>query len=436
MRLVEDVVEDVRARLEVAGDARPELRRVLGVGQWQQRALEVGRAIGADDVQLEDRDHALLAELVDVAPDRLAIRRAREGGVQRRDVAEPAVLAERDAHGVDRPRPHGEHRPRRLGEVRGVVARAVEDRVALRAGGARDRAGELAAGAVDAAQLDRLPGCVDEVGTRDLDHRRGARRRRQEDEEAARGADGAGEEMTCGNRAAKVHMRVESRRCTPDTWTAAGGQPRLPYSPSPPASWSYARSAATRSRATSSVAVLFGQQSGQRDEEDRAVRPPQRAGDDPGHEVVVGRAGRLGDHGGDRGGARLPPHGQALLQRSAAANDLGDGEQVLVPAGDEVVDHRVGQRAEDVEDGGAGWALGDVGGEAHDALLAAGEGEVLLRGEVVEDRLLRDVGGRRDLGDGDGVEAALGEEPARGGGDRLAGGALLARAQTLGLLCA
>ena len=53
-------------------------------------------------------------------------------------------------------------------------------------------------------------------------------------------------------------------------------------------------------------------------------------------------------------------------------------------------------------------------------------------GEVVEDRLLGDVGGRGDLGDGDGVEAALGEQAARGGDDRVARGALLALAQALG----
>src|SRR5207237_1101895 len=46
------------------------------------------------------------------------------------------------------------------------------------------------------------------------------------------------------------------------------------------------------------LAVLSGQQPGQRGAEDRPVRPPQRAGDDAGHEVVVARTGRLGDRGG------------------------------------------------------------------------------------------------------------------------------------------
>jgi hypothetical protein len=68
-------------------------------------------------------------------------------------------------------------------------------------------------------------------------------------------------------------------------------------------------------------------------------------------------------------------------------------------------------------------------------MLAPGERKVLLRREVVEHRLLRDVGGGRYLGDGDGLEAALGEEPAGGGGDRLARSALLALAQALSLSC-
>src|SRR6185295_19166804 len=38
------------------------------------------------------------------------------------------------------------------------------------------------------------------------------------------------------------------------------------------------------------LAVLFGQQAVQSREEDRPVRPPQRAGDDRGDEIVVGRS--------------------------------------------------------------------------------------------------------------------------------------------------
>jgi hypothetical protein len=51
---------------------------------------------------------------------------------------------------------------------------------------------------------------------------------------------------------------------------------------------------------------------------------------------------------------------------------------------------------------------------------------------VVEDRLLRNVRGGRDLGDGDGVEAALGEQPSGGGGDGLPSDALLAGTKAFG----
>ena len=71
--------------------------------------------------------------------------------------------------------------------------------------------------------------------------------------------------------------------------------------------------------------------------------------------------------------------------------------------------------------------------QLREALLAPGERQVLLSREVVEDRLLRDVGGDRDLGDGDGVEAALGKQPAGGRGNRLPSDALLAGPEAFGL---
>src|SRR6185312_2981521 len=58
--------------------------------------------------------------------------------------------------------------------------------------------------------------------------------------------------------------------------------------------------------------------------------------------------------------------------------------------------------------------------------------EVLFRGEVVEDRLLRHVGGARDVGDRHGVEPTGEEQLHRRLGDRLACLALLAFAQPLG----
>ena len=52
-----------------------------------------------------------------------------------------------------------------------------------------------------------------------------------------------------------------------------------------------------------------------------------------------------------------------------------------------------------------------------------------MRREVVEDRLLGDVGRARDLGDRHALEPALGEQPARGLGDQLARLLLLALAE-------
>jgi hypothetical protein len=54
------------------------------------------------------------------------------------------------------------------------------------------------------------------------------------------------------------------------------------------------------------------------------------------------------------------------------------------------------------------------------------EDEVLLRREVVEDRLLGDLGDPRDLLDSDGLEPAVGEEAPRGFLDCLARPGLLA----------
>src|ERR687887_41212 len=64
-------------------------------------------------------------------------------------------------------------------------------------------------------------------------------------------------------------------------------------------------------------------------------------------------------------------------------------------------------------------------------LLEAMVEELGLAGEVVVDRLRVDVGLAGDLGDGDGVEAALEEELASGVSDQLPRALLLALAETL-----
>jgi hypothetical protein len=50
-----------------------------------------------------------------------------------------------------------------------------------------------------------------------------------------------------------------------------------------------------------------------------------------GHEVVVVRAGRLGDHGGDRGGPRLPPHTGTTI-RDAETGGVAGQNRVMMRA--------------------------------------------------------------------------------------------------------
>ncbi len=79
-------------------------------------------------------------------------------------------------------------------------------------------------------------------------------------------------------------------------------------------------------------------------------------------------------------------------------------------------------------------AVGDRRLQGREHLVRAVEEQVLLRGEVVEDRPDGDVGRRSDLGDRHRLEAALGEQLGRDVGDRLARALLLALAQARRLL--
>ena len=88
------------------------------------------------------------------------------------------------------------------------------------------------------------------------------------------------------------------------------------------------------------------------------------------------------------------------------------------------------QPAQRLEDGLAGRTAADRLDERRLALRHLVEEEILLRREVVVDRLLGDAGRCRDLGDGHPVEAALGEEPHRPVGDLLPRVQLLRLAQS------
>ena len=154
----------------------------------------------------------------------------------------------------------------------------------------------------------------------------------------------------------------------------------------------------------------------------RARGRPRRA---PASSAMTGR---------ERRRLLLPAEEQPVAQRAAAARRAAarptiDSTRVVLDALDELER----RRAEGLDDrrrlrGRVADRLDERGA----ALLAAVQDEVLLGREVVEDRLLGDVGGARDVGDGHGVEAVLDEQRHRRLRDRLARLALLALAQSLG----
>ena len=178
--------------------------------------------------------------------------------------------------------------------------------------------------------------------------------------------------------------------------------------------------------------VLAGEQSLEGGAEDEAVRPRQRARDDRGHEVALERARLLGDDRGERGRLLLPAEEEAVAQRAAARDEPRHGDDRLDRVVVDALDELERRRAEGLDDRRAcrprAYGLDERGA----ALLPAEQDEVLLGREVVEDRLLGDVGGARHVGDGHGVEAVLDEQRHRRLRDRLARLALLALAQSLG----
>src|SRR5207253_10807021 len=98
-------------------------------------------------VEVDDRIHARRVQAADVAGDRVAVVGAAVGGRGAVD-AEPAVLVERHAHGVDVPGGHRRHRG-------GLAGPTHEPAVG--------HALVFGAGAVHAQQPDRASGAVDAV---------------------------------------------------------------------------------------------------------------------------------------------------------------------------------------------------------------------------------------------------------------------------------
>ena len=162
------------------------------------------------------------------------------------------------------------------------------------------------------------------------------------------------------------------------------------------------------------------------------MRPRQRARDDRRHEVALGRAGLLGDDGVERGRLLLPAQEEPVAQRAALRDEPRHADDRLDRVVLDALDERERRRAEGLDDRRPRGARADRLDERGAALLAAVQDEVLLGGEVVEDRLLRDVGGAGHVGDGHRVEPARDEQRHRRLRDRLARLALLALAQSFG----
>ena len=131
--------------------------------------------------------------------------------------------------------------------------------------------------------------------------------------------------------------------------------------------------------------------------------------------------------------ARVPLEDLLLAGAQCGAGDDRAGERgELLPRLLVVVAEEATRRADEapdrLQDALAGGALADGVAELLLERLQAPVNEVFLRREVVEHRLLGDLGLARDLGDGDAFEAPLGEPAARDLGDQLARVLLLALA--------
>ena len=173
--LVVEVEEDAAVAAVFGGEAGPECRRVICVGQWDRpRRLVFARS---GPVEVEDHVETRSLEAIDVFADRGTVGEAAEA---RRDPVDPkpAALVQRHPDGVDVP---ALHRP-----DRGPVHRPVEDRIAF-------DALVLGAGAVDAEQAHRRAGAVDEVVAAHADPRLGGggAGKQRDEEEQRKGRDEA-----------------------------------------------------------------------------------------------------------------------------------------------------------------------------------------------------------------------------------------------------
>jgi len=161
------------------------------------------------------------------------------------------------------------------------------------------------------------------------------------------------------------------------------------------------------------------------------MRPRERPRRDGGPHGLGRLPDRLREHGRERRGLLLPAQEQPVAQRLAVHDEARHGEDRLGRLVLDAVEPLAGQRPERGDDGRARRPVADALDERRQPGVAGAEDEVLLGGEVVEDRLLGDVGRVRDLLDGHRVEPALAEQAHRRARDRLARATLLALTKPL-----
>jgi hypothetical protein len=164
----------------------------------------------------------------------------------------------------------------------------------------------------------------------------------------------------------------------------------------------------------------------------RPMGAHHRVGRHPGTKVVRRRAGLLGQQGGQRAGVAGQDLSLPRLERRALDDRARQRREPLARLRVRAAEQAALGEQEAPERRQRGLARRAVADGLQQLVLEGAEppvDEVLLTREVVEDGLLGDVGGARDLGHGHALEPALGEEPPCGLGDLLERALLLARAE-------
>ena len=143
------------------------------------------------------------------------------------------------------------------------------------------------------------------------------------------------------------------------------------------------------------------------------MRAEDRVGRDPGCNVVLAGSGLLGEDRCERVGVRREHELLPRPEHGALVDHAGGAERTVVGVGVAAVEEPAWLVHEPAERGEHRFVTVTIPDRVEQVVLEradAPEDEVFLGREVVENGLLRHVRGRGDLGDGDPVEAALGEQ--------------------------